>query len=271
MPPPRLLVLTALLAAVASATEPGAGGEELFTRRVAPLLREKCLACHGQDEAKIKGGLDLRTRAEALIGGDSAKPAFAAGRPEESPLYLAARRNHDDWKAMPPKEAEALSATQLGWLREWIAGGAPWPDAARQDEIRAALGATWAAEDGVTVATSAGLSPEWNVRRYQPADLWAYRPLKKPAVPGAAPAAHPVDAFLEEKLAALGLTPAPPAAARVLIRRMSFGLTGLPPSPEEVAAFEAALAEGKGAVAFEGEMIDKPIVERARRLIARAG
>jgi hypothetical protein len=240
VPPPRLLVLTALLAAVASATEPGAGGEELFTRRVAPLLREKCLACHGQDEAKIKGGLDLRTRAEALIGGDSAKPAFAAGRPEESPLYLAARRNHDDWKAMPPKEAEALSATQLGWLREWIAGGAPWPDAARQDEIRAALGATWAAEDGVTVATSAGLSPEWNVRRYQPADLWAYRPLKKPAVPGAAPAAHPVDAFLEEKLAALGLTPAPPAAARVLIRRMSFGLTGLPPSPEEVAAFERA-------------------------------
>ena len=256
MPPARLLTLTLLLATLAFAKEPGAAGEELFTRRVAPLLREKCLACHGQDEAKIKGGLDLRTRAEALLGGDSARPVLVAGRPEESPLYLAARRNHADWKAMPPKEAEALSATQLGWLREWIAGGATWPDATRQDEIRAARGATWAAEDGVTVATSAGLSPEWNVRRYQPADLWAYQPVKKPLVPEVGPDAHPVDAFLDEKLAALDLPAAPAAEARVLIRRLSFGLTGLPPSPEEVAAFERAHAmEPRAAVAAAADRL----------------
>ena len=256
MPPARLLTLTVLLATLAFAKESGAAGEELFTRRVAPLLREKCLACHGQDEAKIKGGLDLRTRAEALLGGDSARPVLVAGRPEESPLYLAARRNHADWKAMPPKEAEALSATQLGWLREWIAGGANWPDATRQDEIRAARGATWAAEDGVTVATSAGLSPEWNVRRYQPADLWAYQPVKKPLVSGVGPDAHPVDAFLDEKLAALDLPAAPAAEARVLIRRLSFGLTGLPPSPEEVAAFERAHAmEPRAAVAAAADRL----------------
>ncbi len=256
MPPARLLPLAVLLATFAFAKEPGAAGEESFTRRVAPLLREKCLACHGQDEAKVKGGLDLRTRAEALLGGDSARPALVAGRPEESPLYLAARRNHADWKAMPPKEAEALSITQLGWLREWIAGGATWPDATRQDEIRAARGATWAADDGVTVATSAGLSPEWNVRRYQPADLWAYQPVKKPLVPGAGPDDHPVDAFLDEKLAALDLPAAPAAEARVLIRRMSFGLTGLPPSPEEVAVFERAhTVEPRAAVAAAADRL----------------
>jgi len=236
VPPARLLTLTVLLATLAFAKEPGAAGEELFTRRVAPLLREKCLACHGHDEARIKGGLDLRTRAEALLGGDSAKPALVAGRPEESPIYLAARRNHADWKAMPPKEAEALSAAQLGWLHDWIAGGAPWPDAARQAEIRTAHAAAWSAEDGVTVATSRGLSADWNVRRYRPEDLWAYQPVRKPAIPAAAAGTHPIDAFLEERLANLGLASAPPANARTLIRRMAFSLTGLPPPPEEVAA-----------------------------------
>jgi mono/diheme cytochrome c family protein len=244
--PPRLLLLAAL-AAAAPAAETGAGAEELFTRRVAPLLQEKCLACHGRDATKLKGGLDLRTRAEALLGGDSGKPAVVAGRPDESPLYLSARRDHGDWEAMPPKESEALSAAQLEWLRDWITGGAPWPDAARQNEIRRSRGAAWAAEDGITVATSPGLSPDWNVRRYQPADLWAYQPLRKPAVP--AGDAHPVDAFLGERLTALGLSPAPAAEARVLLRRLSLGLTGLPPSPEEVAAFtQAHAADPRAAV-----------------------
>ena len=252
--PPRPLLFAAVLAAALPAAETGAGAEELFTRRVAPLLQEKCLACHGRDEAKLKGGLDLRTRAKALLGGDSGKPAFVAGRPDDSPLYLSARRDHGDWEAMPPKESEALTPDQLDWLRDWISGGAPWPDASRQDAIRAARGAAWAAEDGVNVATSAGLSPDWNLRRYQPADLWAYQPLRQPAVPKGN--AHPVDAFLDERLSALGLSPAPAAEARVLLRRLSFGLTGLPPSPEEVAAFERAHAtDPRAAVAAAAERL----------------
>jgi mono/diheme cytochrome c family protein len=252
--PPRLLLLLAALAAAAPAAENVAGAEELFTRRVAPLLREKCLACHGQDQSKIKGGLDLRTRAEALLGGDSGIPAVVARRPDESPLYLSTLRDHGEWEAMPPKESEALTPDQLEWLREWINGGAPWPDAARQDEIRQARGAAWAAEDGVTVTTSPGLSPDWNVRRYQPADLWAYQPVRKPAVP--AGSAHPVDAFVEEKLAGLGLAPAPAAEARVLLRRLSFGLTGLPPSPDEIAAFTPAhAADPQAAVAAAAERL----------------
>ncbi|MFM9031116.1 MAG: DUF1549 and DUF1553 domain-containing protein, partial [Opitutaceae bacterium] len=126
----------------------------------------------------------------------------------------------------------------------------------RQDEIRAARSAAWAAEDGVTVATSAGLSPEWSGRRYQPADLWAYQPVKKPAVPHGVSDTHPVDGFVDEKLSALGLTAAPPTEARVLIRRMSFGLTGLPPSPEEIEAFEKAhKADPRAAVAAAADRL----------------
>lgn len=105
--------------------------EALFVRRIRPLFDEKCLACHGRDEAKIKGGLDLRTPASTLKGGGSAKPGLVAGRPEESPLFLAVTRKHDDWEPMPPKEADKLSAEQITWIKDWISGGAPWPDDAR--------------------------------------------------------------------------------------------------------------------------------------------
>ena len=125
---PRAILAFAALAAAAPAAEKTADPEALFVRRVAPLLREKCLACHGDDPAKLKGGLDLRTRAEMLVGGDSTRPAVVPGQPDASPLLLAARRDHAEWEAMPPKESEALSAVQLDWLRDWIAGGAPWPD-----------------------------------------------------------------------------------------------------------------------------------------------
>ena len=246
MSPPRFLPHLALLAALhlnASASE----SEALFVRRVWPLLNDKCLACHGKDEAKIKGGLDLRSLAETLAGGDSGKPAFFAGQPELSPLYLAVTRTHADWEAMPPKEADKLSAEQIGWIKEWIAGGAPWPDAAKQKQIAAANAAKWSAEDGVIMPTSGGLSADWTNRRYKPEGMWAYQPVRKPAVPpsGSRPSAlgsrlpsNPIDAFIAQKIPA-GLSPAPAADARTFIRRATFDLTGLPPTPEEVAAFEA--------------------------------
>ena len=124
MSPPRFLPHLALLAALhlsASASE----SEALFVRRVLPLLQDKCLACHGNDEAKIKGGLDLRSLAETLIGGDSDKPALVAGQPEQSPFYLAVTRTHEAWEAMPPKEADKLSAEQIGSIKHWITAGAP--------------------------------------------------------------------------------------------------------------------------------------------------
>ncbi|MBL9211147.1 MAG: PSD1 domain-containing protein [Opitutaceae bacterium] len=232
---PRPLPCAVLLLALplgAAATE----AESLFVRRVWPLLQEKCLACPGKDEAKIKGGLDLRTLAETLAGGDSGKPAFVAGRPEQSPLYLAITRTHADWEPMPPKENDQLTAEQTAYVRDWITAGAPWPDAARTQELLAQKD-KWSADDGIVVPTSGGLSDDWTQRRYKPENLWAYQPLRKPTAPAAREVTHPVDAFLAARLPA-GLPPAPAADARTFIRRATFDLLGLPPTPEEVAAFE---------------------------------
>ncbi|MDP3071950.1 MAG: PSD1 and planctomycete cytochrome C domain-containing protein [Opitutaceae bacterium] len=248
MSPLHLITSAALLVALPSAAlaAQATDAEALFVRRVLPLMQEKCLACHGKDEAKIKGGLDLRTHSEALFGGDSGKPAIVAGQPDASPFYLAVTRQHDDWEPMPPKEADKLYPDQIGWLKEWIMGGAPWPDAEKQKSIAAANAEKWSAEDGVMMKTSGGLSADWTNRRYKPAGMWAYQPVTKPAVPAASGSivnrkseiGNPVDAFIAQKLPA-GLTPAPAADARTFIRRATFDLTGLPPTPEEVAAFES--------------------------------
>ena len=226
----------------------------LFIRRVSPLFHEKCLACHGKDEQKIKAGFDMRTMAGLLKGGESEKPSIVAGKPEASPLYLAVTRLHEDdnWMPMPPKEADKLTAEQIGWIKQWIAGGAPWPDEARVKELSKANADKWAAEDGIVVKTSGGLGAEWTNRKYKPEGLWAYQPVKKPAVPSergqparanndpwpGSPRSNPIDAFLAARMPA-GLQPAPLADRVTLIRRATFDLTGLPPKPEEIAAFVA--------------------------------
>ncbi|MBI5799805.1 MAG: PSD1 domain-containing protein [Verrucomicrobia bacterium] len=244
---------------------PLASAEELFARRIQPLFKEKCLACHGDDSRKIKGGLDMRTRAGLLKGGESEKPSVVPGKPDASPLWLAVTREHVDenWAAMPPKENDKLTKEQLAWVKEWITGGAPWPDANRLAEISKANADKWSAEDGITVKTSGGLSAEWTNRRYKPENLWAYQPVRKPAVPAvsiqsrsAQPAAsgapsplktehwilntlpaNPIDGFINQKLATANARPAPLADRRTLIRRATFDLLGLPPTPEEVSAF----------------------------------
>ena len=151
--------------------------EQLFVRKIHPLLKNKCLSCHGDDERKLKGGLDLRTHAKLLQGGASEAPAVVPGKPEESPIYLAATRTHDLWEPMPPKENDRLSEEDVGYLKQWIAEGAPWPEEAVAREI-AKLPDKWTTASGVTVKTSGGLSEDWTHRRYKPTDLWSYQPLK---------------------------------------------------------------------------------------------
>jgi mono/diheme cytochrome c family protein len=214
--------------------------EQLFVRRLVPLFHEKCLACHGNDEAKIKGGLDMRTLASTLKGGDSEKQGFIAGKPEESPLYLASLRTHGDWEPMPPKEADKLYAEQVAWIKDWIVGGAPWPDDSRAQAIAKANEAKWSAEDGIMVKTTGALSPEWANRKYKPEGLWAYQPLAKQNGEKA------LDDFITAKMP-VGIEPAPAADAHTLIRRASFDLTGLPPTPEEVAAFESSYSKDTNA------------------------
>ena len=221
--------------------------EVLFVHRVQPLLQEKCVSCHGQDE-EFEGGLDLRTEGEIIFGGDSNQPAVDPGQLDTSPLYLAVLRDHEDWEPMPPKEAEQLDAEETGWLAEWINGGAPWPEQTRQTAIAAAYAEQWDAEDGSMVVTSGGLDDSWTYRRYDPKGIWAYQPVSRPDVP-AVGSAHPIDAFIDARIPeGLGLAPA--VDPRTFIRRATFDLLGLPPTPEEVADFESAsIANSQSAIA----------------------
>jgi mono/diheme cytochrome c family protein len=249
--------LISVLAVVGPSALADEKAEQLFVRRIVPLFHEKCLACHGNDEAKIKGGLDMRTLASTLKGGDSEKPGFIAGKPEESPLYLASLRTHDDWEPMPPKEADKLYAEQIAWIKDWIAGGAPWPDDSRVKAIAKANEAKWSAEDGLTVKTTGALSPEWANRKYKPEGLWAYQPVRTPdletrgsgdkeTIRQGDKERNPIDTLITAKMP-VGLEPAPAADARTFIRRASFDLTGLPPTPEEVAAFESSYSKDANA------------------------
>jgi mono/diheme cytochrome c family protein len=233
--------------------------ESLFVRRIWPLFQEKCLACHGKDPDKIKGDFDMRTLESALQGGESGEPSIVSGKPEESPLYLASTRLHEaDWEPMPPKEADKLYAEQLGWIKDWISGGAPWPDEVKRAAIAKKNEVKWSAEDGVVVKTTGALSPEWAGRRYKPEGLWAYQPVKKPDL-ALAKGTHPIDALIAQHLPE-GLQPAPEAEPRTFIRRATFDLTGLPPTPEEVAAFESASSQDPQAAvaALINRLLDSP-------------
>lgn len=204
--------------------------ERLFVRKVGPLLAEKCQACHGARAQDRKAGLDLSGREGALRGGESG-PALVPGNTDES-LLLDAVGREGLVAPMPPKENDRLTAEQVGWLRQWIEAGAPWPGAARM----AALAQEEA--EGVAVATSGGQSESWTRRRYQVEDLWAYRPVARGAVPQVDGNGHPIDAFLAATRAQRGVTTvAPEADRRTWLRRVTFDLTGLPPSEREIESF----------------------------------
>ncbi len=204
----------------------------LFTLKVLPLLKVKCFGCHGIDPEDIRGDYDLMTREKMFKGGESEDPPVVPGKPEESPLYLAILW---DGMEMPPKENDRLTKEETEYFRKWIAAGAPWPSAEDQLKIQKKEWSVRENEDGVIVDTSGGLADDWTYRRYQPEDTWAFQPVKRPDVP--AGAKNPVDAFIAKSLVAAGLKSAPQADARTLIRRATYDLTGLPPSPQEIAEF----------------------------------
>jgi hypothetical protein len=209
--------------------------EKLFTLEVLPLLKSKCLACHGEKRDDIQGGFDLTTREGLLKGGESETPSVVPGKPESSPLISAVK-----WLdlEMPPKENDRLTAEQIALLEKWVAAGAPWPDEAAQKQHLASEWSKTETKDGLIVATSGGLADEWTYRRYLPENLWAYRPLWRDESRRLNQSGrNPIDVLLGDKLAELKLDPAPPADRATLIRRVTFDLTGLPPTPEEIAAF----------------------------------
>ena len=174
-----------------------------FDRDVAPLLARRCLDCHAGEDAK--GGVDLARRAAAV--GPTAP--VVAGRPADSLLWKKVAANE-----MPPKTP--LPESERAVLRDWIAGGAVWG----ADPI-----------DPFAATTGSRAGRDW----------WSLQPVRRPEVPTArdpsADTRNPVDRFVVDRLSANGMSLAPPADRRTLIRRVSFDLLGLPPSYEEAEAF----------------------------------
>ncbi|MEX2027622.1 MAG: DUF1549 domain-containing protein, partial [Pirellulaceae bacterium] len=189
---------------------------EFFEKQVRPLLVDKCYECHSQQAGKQKGNLLLDSRAGWIKGGDSGA-SIAPGKPDES-LLIKAVRYDADFVQMPPtgKLPEAAVAT----LVKWIEMGAPDP----------------------RVTGEAAARPKAQINIEQARRHWAFQPVQDsspPPVQNTDWLQTPVDHFILAGLEASGLAPAPPADKRTWIRRVTFDLTGLPPTPEEAAAFVA--------------------------------
>ena len=187
-------------------------GEAFYESKVRPLLVEQCYSCHSATAKKLKGDLRLDTKAAWLKGGSSG-PAIVPGKPDDSPLVQAIRRNHKDIAAMPPEKPLGPDAVAI--LVDWVKRGAPAPDDA------------------------AVAKPKESIEAAR--KRWPFTPVPAtvpvPAVKSAAWPATDIDRFLLAKLEAKNLTPVGDADNRTLIRRATFDLIGLPPTPEEVDAF----------------------------------
>ena len=233
-----LLITTTMSACFSEETPPNdeAAANRLFTLEVLPLLKVKCFGCHGNDPKDIRGDYDLMSREGMLKGGESGETSLVPGHPDDSTLYQAVI-----WEGyeMPPKETDRLSKEETDLIRRWIAAGAPWPGEEEQLRIKKELWSVRETEDGLIVDTSGGLADDWTYRRYTKNDIWAFQPVERPAVPEIG-LANPVDNFIGQKLADAELKPAEQADPRTLIRRVSYDLTGLPPTPREIRQFQKA-------------------------------
>lgn len=241
-----------LLTASTALAAPDAASLTFFEKEVRPLLVEACQDCHGPQ--KKKGGLRLDNLPYILQGGESG-PAIVPHKPEASLLMKLVNFEDPDME-MPPDGK--LSAKKIEILRQWIAMGAPWPES----EVAAAKPARKPGQitDG---------DRKW----------WAFQPVKRPEVPSfrfqvsnAERAASkdnlkpetwnlkqggPIDAFIRAKLAENGLQPSAPADPVSFIRRASYDLTGLPPTPEEVEAFVNECHASNGSNQSYAKLIDR--------------
>jgi hypothetical protein len=205
------LALMGGFALSARAEEVTGGDLEFFEKRVRPILIERCYECHSVESGKSKGGLLMDSREGLRRGGDSGA-ALVAGKPEESLLIEAVRYHNQDMQ-MPPKGA--IPASEIAVLEKWVATGAADP----RESV---------AEVGKKKRDFAEDARHWSFARVQPV-----------AVPTGGEAARtPIDAFITSALGEAGLTMQPEADRATLIRRVTFDLTGLPPTAEEVRAFE---------------------------------
>ncbi len=202
---------------------------EFFEMRIRPLLAENCYACH---TSARKGGLQADS-GEGLRRGGNSGPAVLPGNSAGSLLIQAVSQTHERL-SMPPQGK--LADKQVEDLKAWIDAGAVWPDP-EEDVLPAAETASHV------------VPPEQRA-------FWSFQPLQESSPPPVRDRSWPrapIDHFILAKLEEEGLEPVPAAVKRTLIRRASFDLVGLPPSPEEVEAF---LADDDSHEAF-GRVVDR--------------
>jgi hypothetical protein len=208
------VALLATTPALTCGAGPTVNGTAFFEVKIRPVLVERCYSCHSAGK-KTRGGLALDTRAGLRKGGANG-PVVVPGKPAESRLIQALR--HDGELRMPPKNK--LSEGVIADFVQWVELGAPDPREPRPITAR------------LTPAEAA-------------ASHWSFRPLRRPAVPTpiepstSAWCRNPIDRFVLASLNRAGLKPAPEADPAAFLRRVTFDLLGLPPSPEEVEAFLA--------------------------------
>ncbi|HSH93168.1 MAG TPA: PSD1 and planctomycete cytochrome C domain-containing protein, partial [Roseimicrobium sp.] len=204
------------VAASAAPTKISPEQSEFFEKKIRPILSQNCYKCHSEAE-KVKGGLIMDSRDALLKGGDSG-PGLVPGKPDKS-LIIKAVRYEDKDLAMPPK-GDKLSDEDIEALVNWVKMGAPDP------------------REGKTAAAST-----LKVDMEKAKQHWAYNPVKSQEVPKVKDTAKwvksPIDSFVLAKLQEKGLQPSQAADKRTLIRRATYDLTGLPPTPQEVDAFLA--------------------------------
>lgn len=224
----RFLAAWFVLASVVSAAS--AQGDAMLEKKARAILDAHCFKCHSHAANKSKGDLMLDTRALMLKGGDNG-PAVVPGDPAKSLLIKSIR--HEDADLKMPRSAPKLSGEDIALLTAWVKAGAPWHDSPARSGLR----------------TPGKITDE--DRRY-----WAFQPIRAIALP-AGDDANPIDRFVRARLEPEAIKPAPAADARTLIRRASFDLIGLPPTPEEVDAFVTAYnASAKPQVEYEA-LVDR--------------
>jgi hypothetical protein len=218
MTAPKTPLIAAWVVASTTAGLAGPADADFFEQRIRPVLAERCFECHSVDSKNLKANLLLDSKEGLLKGGDTG-PALNEAAPGKS-LLLSAIHYADPETAMPPKKAGGkLPPQAIADLTAWMEAGAPWP------------------ADGPAKKTSKKFDL---TQRKQ--DHWCWTPPKPqtpPAIKDRVWARTPADRFVLAKLEAAGLAPAPPADRGTWLRRVTFDLTGLPPTPSELETFLA--------------------------------
>jgi hypothetical protein len=233
---------------------PSAEQLEFFESRVRPVLAAACFECHSGATARPKGGLRLDSLESLLAGGQSG-PAIVPGDPDAS-LLVTAVRYDDEELQMPPKQR--LDALAVADLERWVASGAPWPIARAPGGADAADGAGATAPEGAPFGRR-----EIDIEAGRA--FWAFRAPRRsepPPVKDRAWALSPIDAFLLAAMEARGAAPVGDADRRTWLRRVTFDLTGLPPTPAEIEAFEQDRSSDAHATVVDRLLASKAFGER---------